>query len=282
MDYERGRGRDLDRGGRDFGRGQDQDRGGRDFDRHGSRDGDRGRDSDRGRDRGRPYETDRRSRDEDRTRDDRRRDNGRDRQRSRDNPMDVSTNEQPPSQNGGDEERKSKRSRWSNDPESSSTGLDDASKKLARNTALEIAAKFSNLTQIPENTPNTEPEIPKPEPEPEEPAKPVIDITKVNTADTVNNVLGQLYDDDDDDDDDVAPTIDKIAPPPVVVETEAMPVPEAAPVSEVKTAILPKDQPDVAETNGSLENEPSKMANDIPNNTMNSDLSVPVEGEENS
>ena len=295
----RGRGRDIDQGGRDrdFDRGgRDQDRGGRDQDRgryfDRGRDSDRGRDFDRGRDhdrrdRGRPsYDSDRgRSRDEDRSRDDRsRRDDKDGRPRDRDN---SNVNQKPSAttqQNGGEDERKAKRSRWSNDPESmSSTGLDDASKKLAKNTALEIAAKFANLAQVPENETSAGGDNPAPagkpqEVPPQEPEKPVIDITKADTADIANNVLGQLDDDDyDDDEEDVAPQIK--APQPVV--EKSAPVPEPVPVT-VNNDINTNGSMDTSEPVAAIEPVTDSKANEITSDKPNSELPAPVQGEENS
>lgn len=272
MDFDQSRGRD------------------RDFDR-GSRDQDRGRDSDRGRDqdrRGRPsYDSDRRSRDDDRSRDDRSRRDDRGENRSRGREQE---NQKPAQHNGNEDERKAKRSRWSNDPEStSSSGLDDASKKLAKNTALEIAAKFANLAQVPENeAAASAPNIDKPleeaaktqEETPQEPEKPVVDITKADTADIATNVLGQLDDDDYDDEDDAPAPIK----PPQPVENK----PDLVTKEAITEAIVePTPTTNDINTNGSIDtSEPIKsvteITSEVANDKPNSELSAPIQGEENS
>lgn len=157
---------------------------------------------DRDGDRGNDFRGDNRGRDGDRPRDDGNRytkeNKDHDRSRIRDHGAVDDHIDLAQDNADSDEVKKAKRSRWSNTATGTS-GLDDASHTLAKNTALEIAAKFANLSKGPAGD---EPSIDKPEPEPEVPPKPVIDITQVNTEETVSNVLGQLYDDDDEEDDD--------------------------------------------------------------------------------
>ena len=226
----------------EYGRGRHSDRG---SDRGRDRGGDRGRDrgGDRGRDRNGQWSMDRsRSREEERGDSDRSRVRGHDSINAVSDDSSSKTNKEE-----SEEPKSAKRSRWSNNPPVSS-GLDDASHKLARNTALEIAAKFANLSKPPADVPQ------QPEPEPE-PVKPVIDITKANTEETVSNVLGQLYDDDDDDDDDEpSPPVETKTPAAPVVEepSAAATLPEAEPV----TAPSPPPAADLTETKSAVENEP--------------------------
>ena len=256
-DRDREYGRDSDRG-RSWDNDRSRDNRGRD-----SRDGDRGHDRDRGRSRdyGRPQP-------EDNMNEDRSKGNG-DRSRIRGHEsIDMFSDVTTPAVNSGegDDSKAAKRSRWSNDPQGTS-GLDDASHKLAKNTALEIAARFASLSKSAgENASAAKSK--EPEPEPEVPAKPVIDITKANTEDTVSNVLGQLYDDDDDDDDDDEP------PAPV-----SAPVKETKDVTETVVDIKPSDEivkPSM--NNGIIENTKEKSVNKNEIST-DSNTDAPIEPE---
>lgn len=97
----------------------------------------------------------------------------------------------------GEDEKKTKKSRWSsNDTVAISSGLDDAGQKLAVANAQAIAAKLSQPN--PEETENNESNENAEKTDSPTPEKPPVDLTQVNTEETVTNVLGQLYDDDDD------------------------------------------------------------------------------------
>lgn len=233
----------------------------RDFDR--GRDGDRGRHFDKERDdRTRGFDRDR-DRDFDRKREyDRRGDNENDRNRfdrSRDSQEkdSLSAEGKLNSLENGEDERKSKRSRWSNDIKMSS-GLDDASEKLAKNTALEIAAKLANIS-------NQENNVDEKIGEEDVPSKPLVDITKVDTQETVSNVLGQLYDDEDEDD-----------------ENEDMPAVPPALSAELENAkletpeICPKENP----INETLENS-DDAKNDFQENSIENDQTVETAMETN-
>ncbi|XP_067945701.1 SR-related and CTD-associated factor 4-like [Watersipora subatra] len=202
---------------------------------------------------------------EDRKSEEHTRDKENDRTRIRDHTSMNAATSDSSSKAENDDIKSAKRSRWSIDPQGT-TGLDDASHKLAKNTALEIAQRLANLPQPDRATPDLEPK---------EPVKPVVDITKVNTEETVSNVLGQLYDDDDDEEDDdsppAAPSIDQPQKSVETILTSTAKTDEAT-QNALKNGTLHSTNieptgSDKKMDNASTDNSKAAIKSDLPDNT---------------